>query len=322
MNPAGPARAVLADGKRRHFQHGPIDLVIECFGDSAECARAYEQAWVRFAAILPELVRELPILRRRVTAPPCPLTGPVARRMWHACLPFARDFITPMAAVAGAVADDVLAAMLEGRALRKAYVNNGGDIALHLAPGENLTAGIADDPQKADIFSRGVIAHDDPVRGIATSGWKGRSFSLGIADAVTVVARDAADADAAATMIANAVNIEHWAIERRPARDLDPDSDLGDLPVTVAVGPLPGEAIDAALDNGHRVATRWQSAGLISGALLALARSTRIVIPTEAPIAQTGEISVKRENCRLPATRLSAQGPSVPQRAGALLQSG
>ena len=41
-----------------------------------------------------------------------------------------------------------------------------------------------------------------PVRGVATSGWRGRSHSLGIADSVTVLAATAAMADAAATVIA------------------------------------------------------------------------------------------------------------------------
>ena len=54
------------------------------------------------------------------------------------------------------------------------------------------------------------------MRGIATSGWRGRSFSLGIADAVTVLAATAAEADAAATVIANAVDLPgHPAIDTR-----------------------------------------------------------------------------------------------------------
>ena len=40
------------------------------------------------------------------------------------------DFITPMVAVAGSVADYILDAM--GGGLDRAIVNNGGDIALHL----------------------------------------------------------------------------------------------------------------------------------------------------------------------------------------------
>ena len=67
------------------------------------------------------------------------------------------------------------------------------------------------------------------MRGVATSGWRGRSFSLGIADAVTVLAATAAAADAAATIIANAVDLPgHPAIARRPASELEDDSDLGD----------------------------------------------------------------------------------------------
>ena len=69
------------------------------------------------------------------------------------------------------------------------------------------------------------------MRGIATSGWRGRSFSLGIADAVTVLADRAAAADAAATIIANAVDLPgHPAIVRVPACELAPDSDLGRAP--------------------------------------------------------------------------------------------
>ena len=88
------------------------------------------------------------------------------------------------------------------------------------------------------------------MRGVATSGWQGRSHSLGIADAVTVLARCAAVADAAATLIANAVDVDHPGIRREPARVLDEDSDLGDRPVTVAVPALDPETIDAALDAG------------------------------------------------------------------------
>src|SRR6185369_15658356 len=210
--------------------HGPIDLIIEAFGAPAEVELAYRQATDRFGDILPTLVRELPLLRRPVGDAWPLLQGPVARRMAEAVWPHRAVFITPMAAVAGAVADEMLQALVRGRALDKAYVNDGGDIALYLTPGHELRAGIF--ASALDGVAR--LAHDQPVRGIATSGRGGRSFSLGIADTATVLA-----ATAAATLIANAVDIDHPAIERRPARDLDPDSDLGDLPVTVAVGPLP-----------------------------------------------------------------------------------
>ena len=161
--------------------------------------------------------------------------------MAAAIAPHRPAFITPMAAVAGAVADEILAHMTAAAPLARAYVNDGGDIALHLAPGETLTA--------AGPATRTTIAHADPVRGIATSGWRGRSFSLGIADAVTVLAATAAEADAAATMIANAVDLPHHpAISRAPANALQHDTDLGSMLVTTAVGPLSASEVARALD--------------------------------------------------------------------------
>lgn len=260
----------LPDG-RLHLQHGPIDLIVEAFGTAEDVAHAYAQAIDRFGDILPALVRELPVLRRPVGAAAPLLRGAVARRMLDAVWPHRAVYITPMAAVAGAVADEMLQALVAGRALDKAYVNDGGDIAFHLAPGHALRAGIVAEGICAAAFD-GVarLTHDRPSRGIATSGRGGRSFSLGIADSATVLAATAAAADAAATLIANAVDVDHPAIERRPARDLDPDSDLLDLPVTVAVGPLPDDVIAEALDRGAAEARRLRLCGLIEGAAISL----------------------------------------------------
>jgi ApbE superfamily uncharacterized protein (UPF0280 family) len=254
---------LLPDGRRLHLHHGPIDLIVEA--DPGARAAAYRLAVARFAPILDELVAELPDLRR-ADAPP--LRGVVARRMQAATAPYAPVFITPMAAVAGAVADEVLAAMATLPGLLKAHVNNGGDIAFHLASGQSVTAAMA--------VGRAVLAADQPFRGIATSGWRGRSHSLGIADAVTVIAHSGAGADAAATLIANAVDLPgHAAITRQPARALAPDSDLGDRLVTVDVGPLRPDEIDAALERGVLCAAGFLSRGLIGGACLALAGAVR-----------------------------------------------
>lgn len=272
------ARAVLlADGRRLHLQHGPIDLVIEAFGDAGEVRAAYAQAAAAFASVLQDLVRELPTLRQAVTLPPPSVRGAVARRMIDAVARHAPAFITPMAAVAGAVADHVLEAMLEGRCLTRAYVNNGGDIALYLAPGEHFTAGIVGDVAAPTIIATAAIDAASPVRGIATSGQGGRSLSFGIADAVTVLAADAAAADAAATLIANAVDIDSAAVRRVPARMIDPDSDLGERPVTVGVGPLSPAAVAAALASGVAAAEAMQARGLITAAFLALRGESRCV---------------------------------------------
>jgi ApbE superfamily uncharacterized protein (UPF0280 family) len=195
--------------------------------------------------------------------------------MEAAVTPMAADaFITPMAAVAGSVADEVLAAMLSGRRLERAYVNNGGDSALYLAPGQSMSIAIAGTGH--GFADRIAINAEDPVRGVATSGWRGRSFSLGIADAVTVLARSGAEADAAATLIANAVDLPgHPGIERRPARELAPDSDLGDRLVTTGVGVLSSGEINEALARGLAVAENFRWRGLIDAAVLFLAGESR-----------------------------------------------
>ena len=227
--------------------------------------------------MLQRLVDELRLLRAPVGGSRPEPEGPVARRMVAAVWPHRGAFVTPMAAVAGAVADEMLAALIAGRSLETAYVNNGGDIAAHLAPGAALDLGVVARLDSPAIDATARLTHDMPVRGIATSGWRGRSRSFGIADSVTVLARDAAAADAAATLIANAVTVDDPAIARRPASELDDDSDLGDRPVTVAVGPLPEAAVAAALDRGALAARSMRAAGHIAAAMLVLRQQQRFV---------------------------------------------
>jgi ApbE superfamily uncharacterized protein (UPF0280 family) len=278
----GPLAARFADG-RLHLQHGPIDVLVECWGAPGDVEAACGQAEARFATVLHELVGELPTLRAPLGPRPPALRGAVARRMAAATWPHRANFITPMAAVAGAVADELMAALLAGRQLRKACVNDGGDIALHLAAGESVSVAVVDDLSRPAAGASVVVPATLPVRGVATSGWRGRSQSLGIADAVTVLAATAADADAAATMIANAVNVDHPQIRRIPARCVKEDSDLGDLPVTVHVGALPSAAIAAALRNGAARAEALRAAGRIHAACLSLQGARTVVSGTDSP---------------------------------------
>lgn len=263
--------------RRLHLQHGPIDLVIEAFGSEQAVQSAYEQAAARFQDILTVLVSELVDLRRPLGAAHPLFRGPVARRMAAACWPYRSVYITPMAAVAGSVADEILAAMLHDTDLSRAYVNNGGDIAFHLSAGETLRAAVVCNPDLPHLDAIAVLDAAQPSRGLATSGWRGRSFSRGIADAVTVLAETAAMADAAATIIANAVNTDHPAIQRQPAHALRDDSDLGALPVTVTVGTLPVFAIDEALSAGLQRAQDLRRGGLIQAAFLSLQGESRMV---------------------------------------------
>lgn len=299
------AQRATLPGARQHFAHGPIDLVIGAEGESGAVAAAHEAAWARFQSVLPELVGELPLLREPVRAH-CALRGEIARRMWHACAPYRAAYITPMAAVAGAVAQDIIAFYARAGIVR-AWVNNGGDIALYLAPGTEVRVGLVADlahvPSTRGESGRGMgidgrfrITHDMPVRGIATSGWRGRSFSLGIADSVTVLADSAAEADAAATVIANAVDVdmdmrmegENARIQRRAACELKDDTDLGHLLVTVDVPALPAATVRGALANGLARARELRQRGLIREAALVCQR--QLVTTHDAPTQGGGVV--------------------------------
>ncbi len=255
-------------------------------------------------------MRELGELRTPVSPDSPELFGPVARRMLAAVLPLSdAQMVTPMAAVAGAVADEIGAAIGAAGSLDRWMVNNGGDIAFGLADGHHYVTGLVVDPRRAAISSTVRLEAGSGVGGIATSGRHGRSLSLGIADAVTVLAPTAAAADAAATLIANHVDVgsvppdtgsvpqhhtdtgsvpQHHTdtgsvprhdtdtgsvpqVVRQPASSLDPDSDLGDTLVTVDVGPLTVAQIQEALNSGLSYAESCVSRGLISAAVLHLA---------------------------------------------------
>jgi uncharacterized protein len=290
---------MLPDGRRLHMHDGPIDLIVEAFGGAAEIRTAYLAATERFVKVLDELCGELPLLRSPVCESfPIP-SGKVAQRMVAAVRPYsAQTFITPMAAVAGALAEDILAVMTNAARLSRAYVNDGGDIAFHLTEGEHFKVGMLELPEavpfaecsdvrgktgntaklSGNMFGSALIEYAHPIRGIATSGWRGRSFSLGIADAVTVLADTAAMADGAATVIANAVDLPgHDAIRRMPACELAPDSDLGELLVTQSVARLDPCDICAALNSGARTARTLMDEGLIRAAALHLQGETQVI---------------------------------------------
>lgn len=284
------AQRAALDKNRWHFNHGPIDIVAEAHGDPYAVAAAHDAAWARFGHVLDELVRELPLLRLPVTDSVRP-RGVVGARMWDACAAFSPMFITPMAAVAGSVAQELIA-FYDRPGIERAWINNGGDIALHLAPGQLARVGVYADLARFDWRKHvegesGILTTDgqfevsaaQPVRGVATSGWRGRSFSLGIADSVTVLAATAAEADAAATVIANAVDVDDAAIRRRPASECKDDSDLGEILVTVDVPPLSPARVKSALDTGAVCAKVLQEEGLVWAALLVCQGQWRLVEP-------------------------------------------
>lgn len=271
-----------ADRRRLRLMHGPIDVILTLEGPEEARLTAFARAREAFMPVLGDLVTELP--RLRAADGPLPI-GQVAQRMAAAVAPFAPIFVTPMAAVAGSVADHLLAATLApDHGLMRAHANNGGDIALWQASG-SVTIAICDNPDAGIVGGRITLPAEAGVGGIATSGWRGRSFSLGIADAVTILAETAAAADAAATLVANAIDLPgHPAIQRARACDLAPDSDLGRRLVTTGVGPLTLAERDAALACGRAVAEDFMARGLIRAAYLALDCS-RVAVEMETAIA-------------------------------------
>jgi uncharacterized protein len=270
---------------RLQLRHGPIRVVLKAWGDPETVRKAQRLVTRHFPKILPELGDELVALRKPSATKAAKFNSATAQRMADAAALYADVFVTPMAAVAGAVAEEILRIMMAAGPLDKVYVNDGGDIALHVAPGQSLIFGIAGDFSLGPTpVLNGTLKIDDTfgLGGIATSGAQGRSFSLGIADSVTVLAKTAAVADVAATLIANAVNIESKTIKREKARSRDPDSDLGDQLVTTEVGRLKTEEIDLALDAGLVRAQNYLDRGLIAGACLMLRGENRVI---GAPLA-------------------------------------
>jgi ApbE superfamily uncharacterized protein (UPF0280 family) len=287
-----PSRALLPDG-RLHLSDGPIDLIIGIEGTRAAIIEARDAAYRSMNGLLPALAAELTLLRAPLLGTPPAPRHPAAQRMVEAAWAHRRHFITPMAAVAGAVAEHVLRGIIAVPGVSLAHVNNGGDIALHLSPSSTLRVGLVEDPDAQVPDGLAVIRGGDAVRGIATSGWRGRSFSRGIADAVTVLAVRAPEADAAATIVANMVDADHPAVSRRPASALDPDSDLRDLSVTVGVAELPGCVAEQALDAGEVCAEGMLARGLILGACLRLQGRMRVV-GSAAVLATMGDAATLR----------------------------
>jgi uncharacterized protein len=303
MTWGGPVRACLGrevlvakkTSQRWHFQHGPIDLILGIEGDPTVCDQAIELAWLRFERVLEELVSELSMLRASVPTHlegPAPksghaskvaggLKGAIAKKMFLACEPYGLLdglFVTPMAAVAGCVAQDILG-YLRQTEIEKAWVNNGGDIAWYALTQSksSFKVGIPEISKAAFI----TLEAKDQCWGIATSGWRGRSQSFGIADSVTVIAREAGQADVAATLIANQVSLRHLAadhplIVQKPAREIKDDSDLGDRLVTVQVGRLVDRDVQEALDSGERFARTLHARQWIQGAALCLQGQYRV----------------------------------------------
>lgn len=191
----------------------------------------------------------------------------VVREMWKACRMIISTDLTPMAAVAGSIADAVADYLISEGATRS-IVNNGGDIALRTIEDAPITVGIRSDISSHIVDHKLRVLGSDRVGGVCSSGLGGRSFTRGIASSAVVFAARCSVADAAATEIANHTYIQSSGIRRIQAKELDPDSDIKDLEITIGFDKLTEREINEALDKGLARAEQLTGQGLILGAFL------------------------------------------------------
>jgi hypothetical protein len=248
---------------------GPMRLVIRAWNKKQPQIELARRAAEESISYLERIARCRPLLSRPIPDIEDLPEDELALGMIRSTRAIGDHDLTPMAAVAGTIADAVADWLLE-RGLTRIIVDNGGDIAIRLARGETATVGVR--PQVTSPLISHVI-HLDSGRstwGVTTSGMGGRSFTRGIASAVTVLAADASVADAAATAVANACFVEDKGIIQLPAENIDPNSDLAGINVTTEVGSLSTDKISIALNAARRKAEYLSQKDVIIGAFITL----------------------------------------------------
>jgi len=184
--------------------------------------------------------------------------------------------VTPLIAVAGAGADEVADFIFNTGKADKVVVNNGGDIAIRLKNDEVVRVGIKSDLTDKAVSHLITVTLASEIGGVATSGFGGRSFTRGVANAAVAIANDATSADVAATLIGNATDVESTAVIKVLAKELYGATDIPDLSVTKTIGHLEKSQIEEALDRGMQKAGTFQERGLILGTFLAVKDQFRI----------------------------------------------
>ncbi len=254
------------DGGRILAECGPMRLVIEAWVGRVPqrqlCIQGAKEAFL----LLERIARQRRLLSRRYREVPDDLDDFLAVKMIRSAVAVDED-LTPMAAVAGTIADGV-AGFLYRRGMTRVIVNNGGDIAIRTGPGESVNVGIRPDLTHSTITDVIALGDERSSWGVATSGLEGRSLTRGVASAVTIVAGSASMADAAATSVANASYVADESVVQKPAEELDPGTDIPGIPVTVKAGPFTEAKKDLALSGAVNKAAALIERQLIYGAYI------------------------------------------------------
>jgi ApbE superfamily uncharacterized protein (UPF0280 family) len=248
---------------------GPMRLVIRAWKKDQPQITPARRAAEESISYLERIARCRPLLSR-----PWPQIGDLPKNELALCMvtsvrAIGDEDLTPMAAVAGTIADAV-ADWLFKREMTKVIIDNGGDISIRLKGDERVIVGIRPSVTSHHISHLVRLDAGRNAWGVTTSGVGGRSFTKGIASAVTVLAANASVADAASTAIANACIVEDNSIIQLPAEKVDPDSDLAGTNVTTEVGSLSSKKISMAIAIAQRKADYLAQKGVIIGAFIAL----------------------------------------------------
>ena len=251
-------------------EYGPMRMLIQVSEHGKVMGALAKDGAHKAREVLEDLARFLPVIRRKSLGLNVEKGYPdVVGRMIEATQKMEEPDLTPLAAVAGAASDVVADSMILFGGT-KVIVDNGGDIAIRLREGETARVGIKTDVHAEHPSYLISIGEAAGIGGVATSGLGGRSFTKGIASAVTVLSKNASFSDAAATVIGNFANIENVHIKRALAESIYPDTDIAGEWVTVEVGELSQKEIEEALDHGLAKADSIRQKGLIKGALIAV----------------------------------------------------
>ncbi|HWR06084.1 hypothetical protein [Sporomusa sp.] len=258
--------AITAPGQVK-LDYGPMQMTISAQGGSGPLTELAQQA----AGYAKTVLAELAVYQKTAASPQQAIIAtdglPDVLQCMLAAVKRAGDAtLTPMAAVAGTIAD-LTADWLLAQGAVKAIVNNGGDIAVRLTGPWTTAVGVA---PALGLQPTHVLPLDTGrgIGGIATSGLGGRSFTKGIATAAVVAAGTAAVADACATSLGNATYVEHPAIKLAWAEQLDPNTDIRGHLVVREVGLLPPAVVETALRQGWARAAELYKQGVIAGAAI------------------------------------------------------
>ncbi len=248
---------------------GPMRLVISSFLGKVPQREMNIRAAEKSFEYLERVAGERENLRRPYSDLPVHVREPLALEMICSAMAIGDPDLTPMAAVAGTIADAV-ANYLAARGMTKVIVNNGGDVAVRLQGKDAVTVGIREDIRRSDFSHTICLSPERSSWGVATSGLGGRSLTKGVASAVTVIAHTASAADAAATAIANASFVKHTGVIQKTADSIDPETDIPGILVTLKVGPLEESARYRALKQAREKAEKLVKRYIIFGALVAV----------------------------------------------------